>query len=518
MLQDVVNHLRPTIRLRFTPVPFAGGRVVEADGVDDDLNHKPRWSDDEPDQPHINIKQSLLTSSPGGRTTSSAFSSSPAAHSRFAAYDAPTSPDAGSNKFASSAPSSSPRHEHADRVDSHVTSALLSVAVGAIARAASANSETRSMLQSTAPAIARPIQLTDNDDIYLILERGVVMQLGRKAKRPTQPRPETTLPVQLAKSAKHASRMHCTLRILPKTPQTPPHKVVVQVHVLGMNGMKIDGRLYRKSAVAVLTVPIGHKLKLCLWSWQGVVHIADSKLPKQRKATDIPYTAPLSPVALSVYDSLTDGDSSNLGHRDGSFELATPNEKSHGPASPAHSDHSLLSALPSSPSAQEDDEVEMDDVDQVSAESTRAAALVESLGLDLPGLIASAIVFSPRSTVDIETVVQSLLREVGGMWDVLEDGERSEDSPQNREDRAVEAWWEVVERVLCQEPFFGCIDNAGLKDASGHPLQPLFFYMPDSDPSRSRVAALEPFVKRVRGARQRPAQYFWRKPSLRKNR
>ncbi|SCZ92241.1 BZ3500_MvSof-1268-A1-R1_Chr5-2g07731 [Microbotryum saponariae] len=497
MLQDVVNHLRPRVR---PPVPFAGGRVlVEANGMDGDLNPKPRWSDDEPDQPHINIKQSLP-------------------HSRFAAYDAPTSPDAGSNKFASSAPPSSPGHEHADRVDSHVTSALLSVAVGAIARAASANSETRSMLQSPAPVIAHPIQLIENDDTRLVLERGVVMQLGRKAKRPTQPRLETTLPVQLAKSAKHASRMHCTLRILPRTRQTPPHKVVVQVHVLGMNGMKIDGRLFRKSSVAVLTVPIGHKLKLSLWSWQGVVHIADSELPKQRNATDIPYAAPLSPVALSVYDSLTDGDASNLRHRDGSFELATPNEKSRGPASPAHSDHSLLSALPSSPSAQEDDEVEMDNVDQISAESTRAAALVESLGLDLPGLIASAIVFSPRSTVDVETVVQSLLREVGGMWDVLEDGKGSEDLSQDREDQAVEAWWEVVERVLCQEPFFGCIDNAGLKDASGHSLQPLFFYMPDSDPSRSRVAALEPFVKRVRGARQRPAQYFWRKPSLRKNR
>ncbi|SCV72386.1 BQ2448_3923 [Microbotryum intermedium] len=514
MLEDIVNHPRP-VRPRSTPVLLAGASVSEGVEMDGDLTLKPRWSDEEPDR--FNIKRLLLTSSPGGRTASSSFSSSPAAHTRFAAYDAPTSPDAGSSKFASPAPPSSPGHENADRIDSHVTSALLSVAAGAIARAAS-NSETRSRLRSPAPAMVRPIQLSENDDIRLILERGVVMQLGRKAKRPTQPRPETTLPVQLAKSAKHASRMHCTLRILPRAHQTPPHKVIVQVHVLGMNGMKIDGRLYRKGGVALLTVPIGHELKLSLWSWQGVVHIAESELPKQCRATELFSAAPFSPVALSGYDSLTDGASSSRGQRDGSFELATPNEKSHDVASPAHSDHSLLSVLPSSPSAQEDDGGEMEDVDQVSAGSASAAALVDSLGLDLPGLIASAIVFSPRSTVDVETVVRSLLREVGGMWDVLEDGKGSEDLSQDREDRAVEAWWEVVERVLYHEPFFGCIDNAGLKDASGHPLQPLFFYMPDSDPSRSRVAALEPFVKRVRGARQRPAQYFWRKPSLRKNR
>jgi hypothetical protein len=40
-----------------------------------------------------------------------------------------------------------------------------------------------------------------------------------------------------------------------------------------------------------------------------------------------------------------------------------------------------------------------------------------------------------------------------------------------------------------------------------------------NSPSASRVEALEPFVKRVRGARtSKPVRYFWAKPSLRKNR
>lgn len=57
------------------------------------------------------------------------------------------------------------------------------------------------------------------------------------------------------------------------------------------------------------------------------------------------------------------------------------------------------------------------------------------------------------------------------------------------------------------------------QDASGRPLPPYYFYIPDQDPSSDRVAALEPFVKRVRGARtKKQARYFWAKPSLKRNR
>lgn len=49
------------------------------------------------------------------------------------------------------------------------------------------------------------------------------------------------------------------------------------------------------------------------------------------------------------------------------------------------------------------------------------------------------------------------------MWDVLNDGKGSEEQTEEREEMAVEEWWDAVEQVMSEEPFFGCIDNAGLK-------------------------------------------------------
>jgi hypothetical protein len=75
--------------------------------------------------------------------------------------------------------------------------------------------------------------------------------------------------------------------------------------------------------------------------------------------------------------------------------------------------------------------------------------------------------------------------------------------------------------MRCSDFFSGgmsCL-KPDLQDASGRPLPPYYFYIPDQDPSPDRVAALEPFVKRVRGARtKKQARYFWAKPSLKRNR
>lgn len=368
------------------------------------------------------------------------------------------------------------------------------------------------------------------DRLSIRLEAGVRFQFGRKAKKSyLEPSSNKTVPILLPHSAKNASRLHCTAQLA--LPLAKGDKATLQVRVLGQNGMKIDGKLWDKGSVALLEVDDAQRVELAFWGWSAFVVAPGEKrkapiqvvmrerVEKRQARPPTPVLVSATParptvvVSASSPDSLFDGSDSEL------VDSFSPVEDafSH-PPSPALS---ALSALSSSPAPEQQ---WADDADEASSRemSTRAAALASSLALDLPGLIASAIVFHPRSTVGVREVVEALLREVGGMWDVV--GGKVDDAHEKEaEDEAVDAWWEVVETVLQEEPFFGCIANAGLRvscfappfavqtdadclmsfpqDAAGNPLPPAYYYLPDLDPSKSRVEALEPFVKRVRGAR-----------------
>ncbi|GAA5896203.1 hypothetical protein JCM6882_008517 [Rhodosporidiobolus microsporus] len=341
----------------------------------------------------------------------------------------------------------------------------------------------------------------------LHLERSTVLYFGRKAKKaiprpvPTEGSPagsETYIPVLLPSAAKNASRLHCSARLLPAEEED---KVMVEIRVTGMNGMKVDGKLFRKGSVGHWTVEPGRRMRLKFWGWDATLVVAESEvaLNDEGDLTDEDYED-----AVSVSDE-GDYEQDRAGSPAAAFvPTARP--------APSPTALSPLSDAPSSSFSRPD----------VSASAARASALVDSLDLDLPGLIASAIVFHPRATVAVDEVIRALLRETGALWRVLSE---SEDEVERRretvegEEEAVAAWREMVEDVLEGEEMFGQIDNTGLKDAAGHPIPPAFYYIPDQDPSRDRVAALEPFVKRVRGARAKGGvQYFWAKPSLRKNR
>lgn len=273
-----------------------------------------------------------------------------------------------------------------------------------------------------------------------------MMQFGRKAKQRAVPCPETTLPIALPKSAKNASRLHCTVKIKPST-----SKLVVEIRVLGQNGMKIDGKLWRAGSVAVLPLEAGAKLDLDFWGWSSVIIVAESERKDKRERT-ISARAPTIRMSSPASSACFFDDTGDLSLPEDLLPAASSSSSALAiPASPTPSDHSALSELssPAHPSA--------------ALPESRAETLLGTLGLDLAGLVASQIVFSPRSTVGVEEVIKGLLREVGGMWDVLDDGKGSEDQSEEREDHAVEEWWDVVECVLREEPFFGCIDNAGLK-------------------------------------------------------
>ncbi|GAA5849382.1 hypothetical protein JCM9279_000885 [Rhodotorula babjevae] len=342
------------------------------------------------------------------------------------------------------------------------------------------------------------------------LERGTVLYFGRKARKALPRDRATTLthvPVILPKSAKNASRIHCSVRIVSRAEQELDGALEVEVRVTGQNGMKVDGKVKKTGSVVVLEKQAGEAVRLKFWGWDAKVLVAESELGLDDDDGD-----DLAAARRSGPSYLEDDEDEDALRR------ARSPSRASSPAYNYSNDHGLspepefaprVAVAPSYPPSSTSS----------SPAAERASALVASLNLDLAGLIASAIVFHARSTVAVDEVIRALLKESGGMWRVLSADEdvveRRKDTPEG-EDDAVAAWRTIVEDVLVHESMFGMIDNAGLKDASGHPIPPHWYYIPDQDPSAERVAALEPFVKRVRGARSKAARYFWAKPSLRK--
>ncbi|GAA5939095.1 hypothetical protein JCM3775_003182 [Rhodotorula graminis] len=344
------------------------------------------------------------------------------------------------------------------------------------------------------------------------LERGTVLYFGRKARK-ALPRDRATtvthVPVVLPKSAKNASRIHCSVRIVSRVEQELDGALEVEVRVTGQNGMKVDGKVKKIGSVVVLEKQAGQAVRLKFWGWDAKVLVAESELGLDDRDDDEGLPAARR-AGLSYLDDDDDDDDA--------LRRARSPSRASSPAYNYSNDHGLSPEPESAPAGPLVPPRPPSSTSSTFA-AERASALVTSLNLDLAGLVASAIVFHARSTVAVDEVIRALLKESGGMWRVLSDDddvvERRKETPEG-EGNAVAAWRTIVENVLVHESMFGMIDNAGLKDASGHPIPPHWYYIPDQDPSADRVAALEPFVKRVRGARSKAARYFWAKPSLRK--
>ncbi|POY76107.1 hypothetical protein BMF94_0830 [Rhodotorula taiwanensis] len=448
------------------------------------------------------------SSSPGRPATSS----SPFfARTRLDAFDVPTSPGQASvaDKLATSPilpsiaslPPSSP-------------SFALSAAATALDELANASARVSPLAEAAAESYKRDPGL--DTPRVLHLEHGTVLYFGRKARKALphtrQGRgDETHVPVRLPKSAVNASRVHCSVRISGRG--TTENSFLVEVRITGQNGMKVDGKVRPDGSVVRVEKSAGAKMRLSFWGWSAKVIVAESEMGLDSGSDGEDVT----PATL-VEDQERHAEQTSS---------PRPYKSRRRAASPALSFRSDDHGLSPEPELSSDQMIASSRASSMApigptAAAVRAAALASSLGLDLPGLIASAIVFHSRSTVAATEVVHGLLGETRSMWTILttdeEELEQLKESAKG-EARAIEAWRDLVEYVLAREDMFGMIDNSGLKDASGRPLPPYYFYIPDQDPSADRVAALEPFVKRVRGARtKKQARYFWAKPSLKRNR
>lgn len=425
------------------------------------------------------------------------------------------------------------------------------------------------------PAFVQP----DGGALRLSLPLDTTLHFGRKAKKPARlatKRGDKTLPVLLPKSAKNASRVHCTVEVLPLAEadagEAPRRRrrVVVRVEVMGQNGMKVDGRLLKCGEVAQLERKLGRDVELEFWGWTALVKVGGTRAERG----ELPRRGKRSARAAEALEEADDDNVPARAPTPRPMRASTPvsaasfvarRARAHTPALPRASTPALPPGATkwdrqfAKRQQQEDDEAE--DFVKSSAQPTLrlaasstaysaassplpqgpsspsslsalpsparapshaaaadpALAIVSSLSLDLPGMLASAIVFHHRSTVPVSDLIRDMLQTTLGMWDVLPGGKGAGSAPD--EERAVAAWWDAVEAVLRGAAFFGCIENAGLKDAAGNPLLPEFFYVPEKDQNADRVEALEPFVKRVRASRTAGGgtRYFWRRPTTKKN-
>lgn len=324
-----------------------------------------------------------------------------------------------------------------------------------------------SALASRATSPCAPIETTAKRDPgldtprTLHLERGTVLYFGRKARKAI-PRhqharddvvdEETHVPVILPKSAKNASRIHCSARIIDSTADG---HLVTEVRVTGQNGMKVDGKVRRNGSIVRVEKRAGETLRLSFWGWSAKLVIADSEVGLVSDAE--------SEVDLVVVDHHERDDLGESQQRPSKSRRRAP--------SPAPSFRSDDHGLSPEPEFSEQAPASSSRASSLappgpSPAAVRAAALASTLGLDLPGLIASAIVFHARSTVAATEVVHGLLAETRSMWTILttdeDELEQIRDSAAG-EARAIEAWQDLVEDVLAREDMFGMIDNSGLK-------------------------------------------------------
>lgn len=312
-----------------------------------------------------------------------------------------------------------------------------------------------------------PIATTTVINQTLRLSETEVTQFGRKPSTKSivsAPHKTSTRSVirsiHLPREAKHASRLHASIRLL--RPVNKRASWTVQIKVMGQNGMQIQGRRYGRDRI--VTMPWaedkevgGMQLELGFWGWNALVLIPS---PVRVHKTAAPQFA----ESLASLDEAEDMDLED----DSDVEVLGRS------SSPALSALSALSSSPSrmdSPHRHSSPAYTARHNAPAAQYNSKAAQLVRKLQLDLTGLIASAIVFHPRSTVGVEEVVRAMLREAGGMWDILphvknsiDGGERNEGG--ERETEAIEEWWDLVEETLRSEEMFGVIENAGLRVSS----------------------------------------------------
>lgn len=455
------------------------------------------------------------------------------------------------------------------------------------------------------PAKKPRVRKSPSAPLRIAIQPGHCLVFGRKpdiSNVPSEVNTKNTpvIAIKLPGTFTHASRTHCWCTLI----APPLGGLNMRIVVKGQNGLMVDGQRFFQGASAGVEVPSceGEQIELGFWGGKrvecyvkledrptqrgrprnGAARLGligsdklDNSRTTKRKGRNSQPTAITTALEYPASHSRTPS-GINLTPRSATSELAPSTN-----LKPPPSKRQCLSAGP---------DVSPYDPAILSLPVTdRVNALIPSLGLDLVGLIASAIVFAPRATVSTTEVIRGVLETQPSLADAVlsvlatssarssprpsDEAEKPsrhrstsaiphqkltrketqdvltsdlseppsqpaketqspsrpttpsvpdaiphEDQPgDERTDRVVNACRPIILDTLQAgwsadgTGMFGCVTNEGLKDASGVPLEALWYYQPQRDYDLERRANLQPYVRHVRHTQTTSKQYFFKK-------
>ncbi|KAI9601567.1 hypothetical protein H4Q26_001393 [Puccinia striiformis f. sp. tritici PST-130] len=379
----------------------------------------------------------------------------------------------------------------------------------------------------------------------------------------------TILPITLPKSFTHASRTHCLCTLI----APPLGGLNIRIVVKGQNGLMVDGERFEEgsSAGVELERRDGEQIELGFYGGKKVecyVKIDDHLNTRVRSR----------PTTTTTTTSTT-----RAGKRKALSTTTIKTQKLKGNNHQPETQPAIESDQEQQPNKRYNNTIPTTEEGRNLTTEERIRRLIESMGLDLLGMIASAVVFSSRATVSTSEVIRSVLETQPSLAESilailpssssssspdptplidinpkLED-ELEEHTGLSLSNRRTESGLlnpspspslphpinttttttanttsnntntvSEIERVVhfCKPIFihtlknhskvngtgmFGCVSNEGLKDASGEPLENLWYYQAQFDSDLERKLNLQPYVRHIRHTQTTSKQYFFKK-------
>ncbi|MBW0480739.1 hypothetical protein O181_020454 [Austropuccinia psidii MF-1] len=427
-------------------------------------------------------------------------------------------------------------------------------------------------------------------------------------------------PICLPKSFTHASRTHCLCTLI----APPLGGLNIRIVVKGQNGLMVDGERFEQgsSAGVELERRDGEQIELGFYGGKKVecfVKLDDQSIHKfgprsNHQTSNQPFSIS---NRINLSQIVTNQKSKRKKLNDSSQNpISSSSNNIQSDTKPFISPINNIKTPISNQIAQKSFFFGQSPIHPFSNSSSKLSNLstsdqvrsfIESLNLDLIGLISSAIVFSPRATVSTTEVIRAALETQPSLAEAvlstLPLASSSRSSPQifdpikssnknseleiknhreclsaplpsnynhhlhhhrrrhhhqhnHHRDRSVEAKPteldlkpfkkydsegdldqstaqiqasdDKIDKVInaCRPVIlealqnnwrldglgmFGCVTNEGLKDASGEPLEALWYYQPQNDTDLERRNNLQPYVRHVRHTQTTSKQYFFKR-------
>ncbi|EGG06580.1 uncharacterized protein MELLADRAFT_116475 [Melampsora larici-populina 98AG31] len=277
----------------------------------------------------------------------------------------------------------------------------------------------------TNPAKKPRVRKSPSAPLRIAIQPGHCLVFGRKPdiiNVPSEVNTKNTpvIPIKLPGTFTHASRTHCWCTLI----APPLGGLNMRIVVKGQNGLMVDGQRFFQGASAGVEVPSceGEQIELGFWGGKRVecyVKLEDRPPQRGRPRNGAARLGLIGSDKLdntrttkrkgrpSQSTAITTGLEYPASHsRTPSGIILTPRSATSELAPSSHikpppSKRQCLSAGP--------DVSPYDPAILALPVADRVNALIPSLGLDLVGLIASAIVFAPRATVSTTEVIRGVL-------------------------------------------------------------------------------------------------------------